>query len=292
MGEGGVSVLYLDGAEPMTCQDINLYLDTISHLKNAEEAPEYLFERVSIATNGFLVTQERSELLYEKGLRNIMVSIDGSNAQTHDQFRNPGSFEKAVSAIEILRNIGYDVRIGTTIWRGNVNQLENIAKLGIDLGVSEVAFNWMQPVGNALNFPDLLIADQNYQAVCDQINSVNESLGPYIKIGYHRGGIADPDKICRGGEGIVYIAGKYVWPCSWISIVSPEIFKSEMTLWENSLSDILENDPSIRRFRALVDRMSAEGAACPAMCRIYNHSFDLPDPISFGGKHLEDQKKI
>jgi len=291
MGESGVSKLYWDGAEPMTNPDIDLYLKVIQHMKKQPSAPKYLFKVVSIATNGVLVTYEKSKHLYDNGLRNIMVSLDGATSKTNDYFRDKGAFNKAVNAISILTKIGFDVRIGTTIWRGNIYELEDIVKLGINLGVKEVAFNWLQPIGQALKHPEILVPNEYYQSIANKIRGISYKYENKIKVKFHRDGILDERAICKGGTKIAYISGEWVWPCSWISIVAPE-FKSKMSLSKHTLKEILEKDTNIKRFRKLVEKMSKEEACCPALCKIYNGSFIGPDPISSKGIHQINQKEL
>lgn len=286
MGEAGVTKLYWDGTEPTTNPDIPLYLNAISHMK--QKKPD-VFERVSIATNGIYVTEEKAEEFFSLGLKNIMVSLDGIKG-THDSFRQPGAYDSAIKAMRILVNAGYDVRVGTTIWSGSIKELDCIAKTASDLGAKEVALNWMQPVGSALDHKELLIANENYQSVCDMIERVI-SDNPRIMINFHRGRSVDSSKQCRGGSLISYISGEYVWPCSWISTVAPE-FRSEMTLKNHGLQDILDNDPVLNKFKDLSRKMNSEGGFCPALCKIYNGDFKGPDPLSESGIHRINQKPI
>jgi len=291
MGESGVSKLYWDGAEPMTNRDIGLYLAVINHMKSKPGASPYLFERVSIATNGIFVNRERAEKLYAGGLRNIMVSLDGATPATHDYFRGLGSYEKAVRAIKILKDVKFDVRIGTTVWKEITKELEDIVKLGLEFGVNEIAFNWMQPIGEALNHQGLLVPNEHFQAVSEKVKAISARHGTRIKISFHRGGETNPDAACKGGVNIAYVSGEWVWPCSWISVVAPE-FKSELSLKEHTLKEIIENDPTIQQFRETVDALGEDGACCPALCKVYNGAFKGPDPISAKGVHLANQKEL
>lgn len=285
MGLSGVSKLYWDGAEPMTNKDIDTFLDEIANMKSDPNNPRYLFKRVSIATNGMYVDKEKASNLYQRGLRNVMVSLDGASEETHDFFRNKGSFNKAINAIEILKNQGFEVRIGSTLWKGILRELEDITKWGFDLDVEEIAFNWMQPVGRALEYPNLLVPNNLYQTTFNRLNSLSDKYKGKIKVSYHRGGENNRRSNCRGGKNIAYISGEWVWPCSWISLVSPE-FRSELSLKDYSLKNILSKDPKIREFRRKVgDLERTEGALCPALCLVYNGSLKGPDPISPEGVH-------
>lgn len=292
LGESGVSKLYWDGAEPMTNPDIDLYLKTIYYMKSKPESPEYLFKRVSIATNGMLVNNENARRLYDNGLKNIMVSLDGAKPKTHDYFRNKeGSFKKVTNAINILKKNNFDIRVGSTIWKGNIYELEDLVRLSSELGVEEIIFNWLQPVGRALEYSKLIVPNEYYQAISNNINEISKDYNGKIKVEFHRGGKLDEHAFCKGGKNIAYVSGKWVWPCSWISLIAPE-FKSEFSLNDYTLIEILEKDPTIKKFRNVVEEINKKEACCPAMCKIYNGNFIGPDPISENGIHIKNQKGL
>jgi MoaA/NifB/PqqE/SkfB family radical SAM enzyme len=288
MGDSGVSKLYFDGAEPTTNKDIPIYLKHIENMRDGPDAQKYLFETVSLATNGYYITETSAKILKDYGLKNMMVSLDGGTREAHDSFRSKGSYDIALNAIKILVDQSFDVRIGTTIWRGSVRGLDMIAQIGRDLGVKEVSYNWLQPFGEALKHPGIRIKDAHFQDVAYKIAKIG-SENPDIGVNFHRGGVLDPNKKCKGGESIAYVSGEWVWPCSWISMVAPE-FKSEMSLRDATLTDILNEDRVIQTFRK---RFSSSGyQGCPAASKMHTGTFDGNDPISEGGIHILNQEEL
>ncbi|MCA9460208.1 MAG: hypothetical protein KC550_06695, partial [Nanoarchaeota archaeon] len=117
-----------------------------------------------------------------------------------------------------------------------------------------------------------------------KVNKVENEYSGRILVNMHRRNPIDKTKICKGGRQIVYIAGDRVSPCSWINVLAPE-FQSQMSLKEFSLTDILENDPNIKKFRKLVNNISENGALCPAICKIHNEVYEGPDPNDKFGVH-------
>ncbi|MFT4326901.1 MAG: hypothetical protein ACMXYK_05345, partial [Candidatus Woesearchaeota archaeon] len=188
-----------------------------------------------------------------------------------------GSFEAAKRCISDLCSIGYDVRIGTTIWSKNVEELEEIANLAESLGAKEVAYNWLQPSGNALKNPEILLDNKSFPEISRRLNSLDVS----IKTSFHRAGYSDEESICQAGRDIFYIAGDRIWPCSWVRVADAN-FGSQLSLREHTLQYILENDRNLKAFRNIAEK--AKGS-CPSMAKIYTDNLLGLDPIQEGGIH-------
>ncbi|MCL7475207.1 MAG: radical SAM protein, partial [ANME-2 cluster archaeon] len=89
--EFGKPILILTGGEPLLRDDFY-------------EIAQYGTDkglRVVLATNGTFVTPGIASHLKEVGIQRISVSIDGSDAKTHDDFRcEQGSFDAALVGIQ------------------------------------------------------------------------------------------------------------------------------------------------------------------------------------------------
>ncbi|HHT9152068.1 MAG TPA: radical SAM protein [Candidatus Hypogeohydataceae bacterium YC40] len=95
--------------------------------------------RILISTNGLLIEKMRRSaplLLRIDREVAIRVSIDGIG-KTHDRIRGiPGSFNKAVEGIRILKDAGIrDLGIAMTVMEGNVSEIEKVYNLAEDRGV-------------------------------------------------------------------------------------------------------------------------------------------------------------
>src|SRR5208282_4734844 len=107
-------ILVLSGGEPLYRQDI-FQLARYGTDKGL---------RVALATNGTLVTKQVARMIVDSGVRRVAISLDGSDALTHDRFRGiPGAFEAALAGFRNLKNLGMSVQINTTIARHNAHQL-------------------------------------------------------------------------------------------------------------------------------------------------------------------------
>jgi MoaA/NifB/PqqE/SkfB family radical SAM enzyme len=165
---------------------------------------------VTVLSNGILLKGKRLqqlEALPHRERLTVQISLDGSNAATHDVYRGAGSWQKAIDAIVRLKAAGFHVRLGTTQTPENSQDLAAMCRLHRALGIPdedhiirplvrrgfsakgmaislpalepEVTVNrdgvYWHPVATA---PDLLISPRIfplYEAV-EQIKEIRESL--------------------------------------------------------------------------------------------------------------------
>lgn len=109
------------------------------HLFEVTSRATELGLRVSMNTNGWLLTAEKAQLIKEAGFRSVGVSIDGATPEVHDNFRSKeGSFERALAALEHLTSAGVDSTVSAVIFRDNLAQYREIVKLAAERGASTV----------------------------------------------------------------------------------------------------------------------------------------------------------
>ena len=125
----GMTELFLTGGEPFILHDIF----TLLH---------YGLERmqVTVLSNGILLKGKRlgqlEVLPHREGLT-VQISLDGSNAPTHDFYRGAGSWQKAIDAIVRLKATGFHVRLGTTETPENKQDLSEMCQLHRALGIPD-----------------------------------------------------------------------------------------------------------------------------------------------------------
>lgn len=107
--------------------------------------------RYSILTNGTLI-DETILARWKSGkrrlrLNSIQVSVDGSQAETHNSTR-PASFERSVAGLRLLKEEGFPVTVRLTISRSNIGDLEATARLLLEeVGVPSFSTNEAVPMG-------------------------------------------------------------------------------------------------------------------------------------------------
>ena len=110
LADFGVPVMLFSGGEPLI------------HPRLVEYAQYAVSKgmRAVISTNGTLITKEKAKQLKEVGLSYVGISLDGLE-KTHDMFRGvPGSFKKAMRAVENCQEAGIKVGLRFTINKRNV----------------------------------------------------------------------------------------------------------------------------------------------------------------------------
>jgi MoaA/NifB/PqqE/SkfB family radical SAM enzyme len=95
----------------------------------------------SIITNGWHLTRELAEQLYEAGMGDAHVSLDYASASRHDTLRGrPGAFDRALRALEILRDTRPDrrhrVHALALLLEDNLDDIEKLVLLAEEMGVS------------------------------------------------------------------------------------------------------------------------------------------------------------
>jgi len=103
--------------------------------------------RVALASNGTLVTADIAQKIVESGIQRVSISLDGSNADTHDGFRGiPGSFDAALYGLRNLKRAGIPVQISVSIARHNADQLPAMLEMVRTLGADALDTFLLVPV--------------------------------------------------------------------------------------------------------------------------------------------------
>ena len=86
-----------------------------------------------ISTNGTLIDKAVARRLDNK-LVYIQVSLDGASAASNDAIRGPGSFDKALRAIQYLRQRDIELSINTVLTRRSFPELDQLVELAALFG--------------------------------------------------------------------------------------------------------------------------------------------------------------
>jgi radical SAM protein with 4Fe4S-binding SPASM domain len=85
---------------------------------------------VSVLSNGLVLNDNIITKLRSVGVYAIALSLDGGTPETHDSIRGvPGSFEKCLSSLEVLRKRDLPATVITTVHKRNLNELPKIRDL-------------------------------------------------------------------------------------------------------------------------------------------------------------------
>ena len=105
--------------------------------------------RITMTTNGSLITDEFAKRLKDAGLNMAKISIDGLS-KFHNQFRNfENAYEKAIAAIKNFQKHGIEVRVQTTLTKDNTKDLLDLMEVLSDLKISHQTIVPVCPIGRA-----------------------------------------------------------------------------------------------------------------------------------------------
>ena len=105
--------------------------------------------RITMTTNGSLITDEFAKKLKDAGLNMAKISIDGLS-NFHNQFRNfDNAYEKAIDAIKNFQNNGIEVRVQSTLTKHNTKDLLELMEVLSDLKISHQTIVPVCPIGRA-----------------------------------------------------------------------------------------------------------------------------------------------
>jgi radical SAM protein len=77
-----------------------------------------------------LLTREAVSRFKECGVSRMAVSLDGADAQSHDEFRQvAGSYQRTMDALRHAAKIALETQVNTTVTRHNMASLDRIARV-------------------------------------------------------------------------------------------------------------------------------------------------------------------
>jgi radical SAM protein len=107
-----------------------------------------------------LLTAEAIAGFQRAGVTRISTSVDDWDAASHDDFRQvPGSFARAVFALEAARRIGLSTQVNTTVSRHNYGHLGEIAELVERTGSDMWDVFFLVPTGRGASQSELNAAE-------------------------------------------------------------------------------------------------------------------------------------
>jgi len=124
--------------------------------------------RVTLTTNGTLITRPLAKRLVSAGLNSVCVSIDSPVRSVHDQMRGaPGAFKQAVAGVRELRraaerrDVPLPIRINTVVTRENYDTLDKLPALAHALGAKSILLMPVDDASGALLLNKRRLLDYN-----------------------------------------------------------------------------------------------------------------------------------
>lgn len=127
-----------------------------------------------------LCTEERLRELREAGMARLAVSLDGSTAEVHDEFRQVrGSFDHGLRILRTARQIGLSTQVNTVVARHNVHDFRVMAGLLSDLGIVFWEVFFLVPMGRAR--PEDVAGAEAFESVFHELYDLSKTVPFDIK---------------------------------------------------------------------------------------------------------------
>lgn len=241
--------------------------------------------QVSIITNGYLFSQKMISDIKELNIESIALSLDGPQ-KIHDAFRQEGSFQRVLQAMDVLIRNDIPVSVITTLHSGNVKYLDQMYRILKRKKIFAWQMQACSPMGNAsegtfstkIDFSEVIHFvekhfDNPYFAI-----GIADNIGYYTESeGYLRGNISGKGVFTGCRAGLTSIGIDSVGNVRGCESMYDEAFV-EGNLRERTLADIWNDPKSFAYNRQFtLDHLKGKcrkcnyAERCAAGCRSYNY---------------------
>jgi radical SAM protein with 4Fe4S-binding SPASM domain len=213
-----------------------------------------------MATNGVLVDDEVCKKIKESGIKIVSLSLDGSTAEIHDNFRGQeGAFEGVLKAAEYFNKHGIKFIINSSFTKRNQEDIPNVYRLAKKLKATAWYMFLIVPTGRGEEIMKELVSKEDYEDILnwhyemeknEEEILVRPTCAPqYYRIWHERSKADGLDttrrslsfstgggKGCIAAQSICFINSEGdVLPCSYFPMSAGNVFeKSLKDIWENS----------------------------------------------------------
>ncbi len=237
-------MLILSGGEPLLRPDIFIL---------ARRAAD-LGMRVSLASNGTILSSEIAEQIRKSGISRVSISLDGADAEKHDAIRGLGSYEAAMRGIRCLSGrVAYQINF--TLTRKNEQDVRSIFDLAEENGAAALHFFFLVATGRGREEDQ--ISPERQEELLLEIDRLREKYGFEVQVTcapqYARlvafkkednsgdaragqGGHRRRPGGCLAGRSFVFVSRNGdVYPCGYFPLSAGNIRdKNFIEIWQNS----------------------------------------------------------
>lgn len=166
LADYNVPVLLFSGGEPLMRDDLD---ELIGYAVDKDL-------RVTISTNGTLITEERGERFKDLGVSYVGISLDGLE-ETNDRFRgSEDAFERALRGIRNCQDVGQKVGLRFTMTDYNRKEIPDIFDLVLEEDIPRVCFYHLVHKGRGEELNDAALTGQEKREVMEYIFDRTEDL--------------------------------------------------------------------------------------------------------------------
>lgn len=172
--DGGVFQCIISGGEPLLLGDKLFDIMDILH----EDGTSFV-----VITNGYLLNSEKVRRFLKYRFFWFQISIDGINAEMHDEFRGvKGSWERAVNGALEISNCGIPLTIAHSVTKNSLKHLEDMVNLAYELGAGNVILGEILPSGRALTNSEVILSYEQRNFLYKQIQELASKYKGKIEV--------------------------------------------------------------------------------------------------------------
>jgi radical SAM protein with 4Fe4S-binding SPASM domain len=227
----GTLIIVITGGEPFIRKDI---LDILSDIRKKGFA-------VVIFTNATLITRKMAEALYTLAPLGVEISMHGQNVAVQDAITGiSGSFDRAISAIELLKKNRVRVKLKGNLMTCNKGDYRSLISLAQSLDVEYTFDPYIYPKRDLDRNPAQFRQDNGglekiLGDPCLYPQRVDENKKTYLEFPENR--------VCGAGRNIVNISSNGdVFPCVPLKLNLGNVR-------ENPIEKIWAHNPLLKCFR-------------------------------------------
>lgn len=219
------------GGDPLMLPDL---LDTVEKIDKSKTT-------VMFNTNGLLLTERRAHELIDKGVKQVNVSIDATNAETYKKIRGK-DFNKVIRNIKRLNRLKKEkgkrypeIGICMVLMKENIGEAEAFIRMAHELEASTVVFNKLGRIAKHFLYSierNGFVFDYNEQMLQHYPLLHDENIYRAVKASKELGIEFFYDGLMRGMSHKMFFTAEF-----------SSRFKKDNTLQETSTEGILCNYP-------------------------------------------------
>ena len=289
----GKPIIIFTGGEPTLRKDLTTL---IAHAHS-------LGLPCACAPNGTRLTPALAQELRESGVSRCSISIDGADAQSHDDFRGiAGAFEGAMRGIQYLKEANLPFQINTTVTKSNLAHFREIFSLCEKLGAAAWHIFLLVPMGRADHLRDQVISAEEYEEVLNWFYEFRKTSSMHLKatcaphyyrimrqraheegisVSTENFGMDALTRGCLGGTGFCFISHRgIVQPCGYLELECGDVRKTPFpTIWRESTYFREFRDPKCYSGKCGVCEYHRFCGGCRARAYAMEQNYLAPEPL-------------
>lgn len=198
---------------------------------------------VHLNSNLLPLTASRARELREIGLKSVVTSLMGPNAETYNAIaQHPSAFNRVVHNIKVAQDAGLNVIANMVVTKTNLHQVKDTARFAYSLGIHKFSATKASCPGNCSDFSGYALTVAEFRSYLQDLSEVGAELGIDVDAleGYPLCGVKDlgmhtfaSHRRCTAGLNSMTVGSDgSVRPCSHFDVTYGSLLTEDLsTVW-------------------------------------------------------------